>query len=226
MATADGRTEHRVVLDGRAVRTPAKRFVAVPTEALALALAEEWSSQGERIDPVLMPLTRLTNSSIDAVADAPKAVVDDIVAFAGSDLLCYRAESPDELVARQRARWDPILAWAARDLGAKLVAAAGVMPREQPAESLAKIARALTCLDTFQLTGLHVLTTLTGSALLALAHARGRLSAEEAWQAAHVDEDWQIELWGVDAEAEARRAFRWAEFQAASRLLDLVAMAS
>lgn len=211
-----------VLLDGRTIMTPRKRELVVPSAALAEALAAEWAAQGERIDPATMPLTRIATTAIDAVADHMTAVADDIVAFAASDLLCYRATGPEPLVTRQAARWDPVLEWARGELGASLVPAAGVMPVEQGDEMLARVGAALEGLDPFRLASLHIMTTLTGSALLALAHARGRLTLEEVWSVAHVDEDWQIEQWGADAEAEARRRHRFTEFAAASRLLDLL----
>jgi chaperone required for assembly of F1-ATPase len=213
---------HRILLDGKTVRTPAKAMFAVPTFALAEAIAAEWEAQGERIDPATMPLTRFANSAIDGVRGQEAAVRDDIAKYAVSDLICYRASEPAPLVRRQAEAWDPVLAWAGEVLGVRLLTAGGVMPVVQPLDAKAAVLRALAECDAFALTALHVMTTLTGSALLALAHARGRLSAEEAWTAAHVDEDWQIIRWGEDAEAAARRQRRWQEMQAASRLLGIV----
>ena len=212
---------HRVLLDGKAMRTPAKAMFAAPTRALAEAIAAEWEAQREHIDPAAMPLTRLANSAIDGVRPQVAAVRDDIVKYAASDLVCYRAPQPEALVRRQAESWDPILAWSRDALGASFVVADGIMPVAQPEAATAAVERALAGHDAFALTALHVMTTLTGSAVLALAHARGRLSAEEAWAAAHVDEDWQISQWGEDAEATARRQRRWLEMQAASRLLAL-----
>lgn len=213
----------RIVLDGRGVKTPGKRDLAVPSRALAEAIAAEWDAQGDLIDPATMPLTRIVNSAIDGVASEADAVAADIAAYGASDLLCYRAPQSDAgLAARQEAAWAPVLAWARDALGARLFLAEGVMPVAQSAEARERIDAALAGLDPFRLAALHVMTTLTGSALLALAHARGRLGRDEAWAAAHVDEDWQNERWGVDAEAEARRKRRREEFDAASRLLDLL----
>jgi chaperone required for assembly of F1-ATPase len=194
----------------------------VPTRALAEALAVEWEAQGERIDPATMPLTRLVNSVLDGVTGREAEVRGDVAKYAASDLLCYRAEGPAELVRRQAEAWDPVLAWAREALGARLVLGEGVVPVAQPSAATAAVEGALAELDAFSLAAHYVMTTLTGSALLALAHARGRLTAEEAWAAAHVDEDWQISQWGEDAEAKARRDRRWAEMQAASRLLELL----
>ncbi len=208
-----------VVLDGRPIRTPGKQELIVPAAGLAAAIAAEWEAQGERIDPATMPLTRLANASIDAVETRRPEVADDIVAFAGSDLLCYRAEGPDALVRRQAEAWNPVLAWAKRALGAEFVLRAGLMPIAQPPEAIEAVRRALAGLDALSLSALHVLTTVSGSALLALSHWHGALSADEAWQAATVDETWQREQWGRDAEAEAEAALKRAEFEAASRCL-------
>jgi chaperone required for assembly of F1-ATPase len=217
-----GAATFRILLDGKPVRTPAKADLAVPARGLAEAIAAEWEAQHTHIDAAAMPVTRLANSAIDGVAVRLAQVRADIVAFAASDLVCYRAEGPEPLVQRQRQHWDPVLAWAREALGARFEVAAGLMPVAQPEGVAAAVAAALADLDAFRLAALHVMTTLTGSALLALAHARGALSAEAAWAAAHVDEDWQISQWGQDAEAAARRARRWAEMQAASRMLALL----
>lgn len=211
-----------VLLDGRPIRTPAKRALSVPAEELAAAIAAEWEAQGERIDPATMLLTKLVNSAVDAVEERMEEVREDIVAFAGSDLLCYRAEAPDALVRRQAEAWNPVLAWAKHDLGADLLLRAALMPIEQPPEALDAVRRALIGVDALSLAALHVLTTIGGSALLAIAHWRGRLSVDEAWAAATVDETWQREQWGRDAEAEAYAALRRAEFEAASRCLRLL----
>jgi chaperone required for assembly of F1-ATPase len=211
-----------ITLDGRAVRTPGKREMVVPVEALAEAIAEEWTRQGERIDPATMPLTRLANSAIEGVSERMREVRDDVVAFAGSDLICYRAQSPAALVARQQAAWDPVLAWAKDTLSADFKLQEGVMPIEQAPEALQAIANALAGLDALSLSAVHVLTTISGSAILAIAHLNGRLSVEEAWSAATVDEVWQSEQWGRDAEAEAHATRRLAEFKAASRCLLLL----
>jgi len=216
----DGR--YAVLLDGRAIRTPGKRELALPSEALASAVAAEWEAQGERIDPATMPLTRLANSAIDGVEDRKNEVADDIAAFAASDLLCYRAEAPEALVRRQAESWNPVLAWAGRELGADFVLRAGLMPIEQPPEAVRAVQGALSGVDAFSLAALHVLTTISGSALLALALWRGYLTVDEAWSAANVDETWQREQWGRDEEAEAHTAARRAEFEAASRCLRLL----
>jgi chaperone required for assembly of F1-ATPase len=212
-----------ILLDGRPVRTPAKNIVTVPGEKLALALAEEWNAQAEVIDPANMPLTRLVNSAIDGVAREEDAVRAEIVKYAASDLLCYRAEGPPRLVENQRAKWDPVLDWAEEALGARFRLAEGIVFVDQPVEALEAVAAALARLDIFRLAAMSVVTTLTGSALLALALLEKRLTVEEAWAAAHVDEDWNAELWGEDEEAAERRQRRFAEIKAAARIIALAA---
>ena len=212
----------RILLDGRAARTPAKAELAVPTQALAEAIAAEWEAQRGQIDAAAMPLTRLVNTAIDGVTPRLAQVRDNIVAFAANDLLCYRADAPDPLVVQQSAHWDPVLAWAREALGARFEVAMGLMPIAQPEPAIAAVAAALEDLDPFRLAAVHVMTTLTGSALLTLAHTRGALTAKAAWAAAHVDEDFQVSQWGEDTEATRRRARRWAEMQAASRLFALL----
>lgn len=209
----------RILLDGRTVRTPARSVLAFPSAALAEAAGAEWRAQAEVIRPETMPLTRLANSCIDGVAPNRAAVADDIVKYAGTDLVCYRAEGPEGLVARQRAAWDPLVAWAERRLGARFVLSEGVMPVAQSAALLSSVRALLPVAEPLRLGALHALTTLTGSAVIALAVAEGRLSVEDAWSAAHVDEDWNIALWGEDAEAKARRDRRRLEAAAAALVL-------
>jgi chaperone required for assembly of F1-ATPase len=209
-----------VRLDGRAVRTPARRVLEVPTRALADALAAEWNAQVERIDPRDMPLTRLANSIIDGVIDAPAAVAAEIEKYLGSDLLLYRAQAPQGLIERQAQAWDPLLDWARDHLGARFVLAAGINFVAQPASALAA-ARAAIPSDPWRLGALSAITALTGSALIALAVLAGRLSAAEAWAAAHVDEDWNMDFWGRDELALERRAAQLAEMKAAALVLDL-----
>jgi len=213
---------HPLLLDGKPVLTPQSQRLALPTRELAEALAEEWQSQDKELVPAKMPLTRLAHGAIDLVAPDPSRAIDEITAYAGGDLLCYRADSPVALAARQAKLFDPILAWAADHLGSGFVKVVGVMPRNQPDETLTAVSRRLAAEDPFPLVALHAITTLTGSAILALALAEGRINAEEAWTAAHVDEDWQIAQWGEDAEAAQRRAAQKVEFLAACRLLDLI----
>jgi chaperone required for assembly of F1-ATPase len=215
-----GDAGHPVLLDGKPVRTPARRLLAAPTRALAQALAEEWNAQGEMIDPARMPLTRLANAVIDAVADKPDPVADEIARYLGSDLVVYRAEAPEGLVARQAELWDPLLAFARDELGARFVQVAGVMFSEQPPHAVAA-ARAHIPADPWQLGAMSSITTLTGSALIALALAKTAIEADAAWDAAHLDEDWQMSQWGRDELALARRTFRRADFDAAAAVLAL-----
>lgn len=213
---------HAILLDGRAARTPGKRALILPTLRLAEAVAGEWSSQVTLIDPARMPLTRLVNTAIDGVSVRLTEVAADVVRYAGSDLMCYRAEYPDGLVGRQAQLWDPILAWVCAAHGAQLRITRGIVHVDQPPEVAERLAAAVAPLDALRLTALHVMTTLMGSALLGLAVLARSLTPEAAWEAAHVDEDWQISEWGADAEATARRARRWQEMQAAAAMLALV----
>jgi len=215
---AEGEGGFAVLLDGRPVKTPARRALAAPTRALAEALAAEWEAQRDVVDPAKMPLTRLANSIIDGVADAPAAVAAEAEKYLASDLVCYRAEGPDGLVARQAGAWDPVIAWAREALGARFVVAAGMVFVVQPDAAL-EAARAALPRDPWRLGAFHAVTTLTGSALIALAVLNGRLGVEEAWRAAHVDEDWNMDFWGRDELALERRAARYAEMQAACLVL-------
>jgi chaperone required for assembly of F1-ATPase len=207
-----------VELDGRTLRTPARRLFALPRRAVAEGAAAEWRAQGDHINPATMPLTRLINSIIDGVADRSAEVADDIVRYAASDLILYRAEHPRELVARQAAFWDPVLEWARVRLGADLVAATGVMRIDQPEAALAAVRMALPA-GIWRLGALHAATTLTGSALLALALMHGQCDAARCWQAAHVDEDWNFGQWGADPAVLDRRAGRFRELEAAQLVL-------
>jgi chaperone required for assembly of F1-ATPase len=209
---------HAVRLDDKPVRTPARRVLVAPSSALAEALAAEWEAQRELVAPANMPLTRLANSIIDGVADQPAPVTAEIAKYLASDLLFYRAPSPAELAERQRQRWDPILAWAAQDLGARFQCTEGVIHISQP-QAAVEAASAAIPDDPWRLGATHAATTLTGSALIALALAREFLSADTAWQAANVDEDWNMEQWGRDELALERRAYRFAELQAAALIL-------
>jgi chaperone required for assembly of F1-ATPase len=207
-----------VTLDGKPVRTPGRRALAAPDRALARAIAAEWDAQREVIDPAAMPLTRLANAIIDGVAEKPGPVAAEIEKYLASDLLFYRASNPQQLSERQAAQWDPIIAWARDTLGAHFKVGEGVVHVAQP-EAALKAAVAVIPTDPWRLGAVHVITTLTGSALIALAMARGALSVDAAWQAAHVDEDWNMAQWGKDEMAMERRAFRYAEFAAAAAVL-------
>jgi chaperone required for assembly of F1-ATPase len=215
---------YAVLLDGRPVRTPKKALLQVPTLALAEALRMEWAAQETEINPTRMPLTRLVNTAIDGVSGLEEKVAAEIVQYAGSDLLCYRATGPAALSTRQDAAWDPILAWAQSWIGCgHFHVTSSIIHVAQSADILDGLSRRLAGRDAYALSALHVITTLTGSAMLAVAHAEGAISLDQAWRAAHIDEDFQIEQWGADFEAEHRRAVRWRDMQAASQLLTLSA---
>ena len=223
-SVAEGEGGFAVLLDRRPVKTPARRALAAPTRAIAEALVNEWRAQGEFIEPASMPLTRLANSIIDGVADAPEPVAADVAKYLASDLVLYRAATPDELVVRQARAWDPVLDWARAAFGARFVLSQGLVHVAQPEAALAAARAAIPrdgadAKEVWRLGAVHSITTLTGSALMALAVLHGRLSAEAAWSAAHVDEDWNMEFWGRDEMALERRAFRYAEMQAAATML-------
>lgn len=204
-------------LDGRPVRTPARALLKVASRPVIERLVEEWSAQRDHIDPKTMPLTRLVNSAIDGVAANMAEVRAEIVRFSGTDLLCYRAEAPERLVARQSAHWDPVLRWAEAHLNGRFLLAAGVIHVAQPGATLKAVDNALARIQSpLDLAALHTMTTLMGSFLLALAVREGQLTTEEAWRSAHIDEDWNIEQWGEDADAQHRRAYRFAEMKAAA----------
>jgi chaperone required for assembly of F1-ATPase len=217
----DAAGEFRIVLDGRPVKTPARRTLAAPTRELAQALAAEWDAQRDVIDPAKMPLTRLANTIIDGVIDAPSAVATEVERYLACDLVFYRAPGPDGLVTRQAKAWDPVLAWVRETLDARFVLAQGIAFVAQPEQSLAAAGSAIPT-DPWRLGAVHAVTTLTGSALIALALARGALSVDAAWAAAHVDEDWNMELWGRDQLALEHRAARFAEMQAAATVLEVI----
>ncbi|HEV7879785.1 ATP12 family chaperone protein [Bradyrhizobium sp.] len=214
-----------VTLDGKPVRTPSKRLVTAPTHEIAEAIAAEWDAQKEIIDLATMPLTRLANTVIDAVASRVEAVADDIARYFHSDLLFYRAGHPDALVALEAEHWDPVMFWAADALGARFILTEGIVYVRQPDQAVAA-ARAALPADPWSIAALHMVTTLTGSALLALALIRGALDEDQVWAAAHVDEDWNIQHWGVDEEVAGRRLARYLDFRAASGVLASLSRAS
>src|SRR4030095_666653 len=192
-------------------RPPSGRHVIAPASAIAEAIAAEWNAQGETIDPLTMPLTRFANS-VAEVTDRVDAVADDIAKYLGSDLLFYRAGHPEALVAREAAHWDPVLSWAANELGAHFILSEGIVHAAQPPQAI-KAARGVFPVDSWSVAALHVVTTLTGSALLSLALLHGVRDPDQVWTAAHVDEDWNAEKWGVDEEVAANRAARLGEFR-------------
>lgn len=210
-----------VALDGRMVRTPAKAPLRLPSEALARAVAAEWQAVEGEVRPALMPLTRLANSGQDKVAPQFAAVAASVADYGGTDLLCYRAEAPAELAARQAAGWDPLLEWAASALGAPLGVTRGLMPLAQPAASLAALAARVAGFSPHELAALHDLVAIPGSLVLGLAVAEGRLAAGEAFALSRIDEVWQAELWGADAEAAESEALKRADHALAARFLQL-----
>lgn len=215
---SEGPDGFAVTLDGKPVRTPGRNPLVAPTRELAEAMASEWDAQKDEIDPMAMPLTRLANSVIDGVAGDVQAVADDAAKYLESDLLFYRAGFPDALIAKQAEHWDPVLRWAADDLGAHFILTEGVMHVQQP-ETAVAAARAALPGDAWPVGALHVVTTITGSALLALALRHRVRDEAQVWAAAHVDEDWNRETWGADEEVEARRAARLKDFEAAALVL-------
>jgi chaperone required for assembly of F1-ATPase len=209
-------------LDGREVRTPAKAPLVLPSAALAEAVAAEWAAQGEHIAPATMPLMSLACTAIDRVVPNRKAAVAGLVDYAGSDLLCYRADGPGALAARQARLWQPLLDWAARELDAPLRVTTGLRHQPQPEDALAALGRAVAELDDLSLAALDCATRAAGSLIVALALHRGRLDAEAAFDAAELEATYQIELWGEDPEATRRRAAVLADLAAARRLFDLL----
>lgn len=208
-----------VRLDGRAVKTPAKTPLVVPTEALARMIAAEWDAQDGAVRPETMPATRMANSALDKVAPQFDAVAAMLAEYGGTDLLCYRAPEPEALIARQAAAWDPLLDWAAETFGARLATGRGVMHLAQDADAVARLARPLSDASAFQLAALHDLIAISGSLVLALAVARRRLGAAEAFDLSRIDESWQAEQWGRDEEADALEAVRRTDLAFAAQFL-------
>ena len=208
---SEGEGGWAVTLDGRTPKTPAHALLVLPTEAAALLVAEEWAAQGEFIDPGTMPATRLTSTAIDRVSQVREAVAGEIAAYAGSDALCYLADHPTSLVTRQAAAWGPWRDWAAADLGVVLAAAEGIVHCAQDPAAVARVKAHALSLDDFALTGLATAVPLLGSAVLGLALQRGALSGEAAFDLSRLEEAFQEEHWGVDADNAARTAARRAE---------------
>lgn len=212
---------HAIRLDGRGVKTPARADLVLPTSALAHAVAAEWDAQAE-IDPRRMPLTGLANAAIDRIAPDPAVFAQGLAVYAETDLLCYRADSPTELVARQAAEWDPLLDWARGRYDVHFETVAGIVHRPQPDETVTRLAAAVAAHDPFHLAALQPLVTIAGSLIIALAVAEGRIDVEKAFAAAHLDELWQVEQWGEDELATQAREHHRADFKAAARFLALL----
>jgi chaperone required for assembly of F1-ATPase len=209
-------------LDGRAVKTPARAALTVPTERLAQAIADEWRSVGDAIDPRMMPLTGLANAAIDRVAPDRKAFAEGLARYAQADLACYRADGPRELVARQEQKWDSLLAWARRRYDIDFATASGLMHVAQAAATVNRLGHAVAALDVFRLAGLSPLVTIGGSLVAALAVEEKVMTPAQGWDAVSIDDRWQLEQWGADAEAEASLESRRRNFFAAARFLELL----
>lgn len=211
-----------IELDGRPVRTPARAALTLPTPRLAEAVAEEWRSVGEELDPRAMPLTGLANAAIDQIAPNPAPFAADLARYGESDLLCYRAELPEPLVERQAVQWDPLLDWARTRYDVHFETTAGVMHCPQPPATIARLQEVVAALDPFRLAALSPLVTISGSLVAALALLEGAADRETVWRAAQLDEDWQAEQWGEDDLAIRARDVRRADFDAAVRFLSLL----
>ena len=210
-----------VALDGKPIRTPKKSVFLAPTLSLAEAAAAEWEAQEDTVNPAAMPVTRGVNTALDRTGPEYDAVVEIVAAYGGSDLLCYRADQPDGLRARQAECWDPLIGWAAEAHGARLLATTGVMHILQPEDGQKALTGAVAGHDAFELTALHDLVALSGSLVIGLAVSAGRLGAAEGWRLSRIDETWQEEFWGVDEEASKVAARKAREFADAARFLDL-----
>lgn len=210
-----------VTLDGKPLHTPGKLPLLLPTEALARAVAEEWAAQGDVIAPLTMPLTRAVNAAVERVAPQPGPVVAMLAEYGRADLLCYRAEGQQGLAVRQAAAWDPLLDWAADLAGTRLATTGGIVHVVQPAQALAALQARVAALDAFALTALHDLVTLPGSLVLGLAVLAGRIDADEAHRLSRLDEEFQAEQWGRDAEADAAAEARRDAMRVAERLFRL-----
>ena len=213
--------ERGVRLDGKPVRTPGRLPLVLPNAALAEAVADEWRSVAGEIDPRAMPLTGLANAAIERIPADPALFAANLAAYAESDLLCYRADAPPELVARQAAAWDPPLAWATQRYDVHFGIAIGVMHQPQPDATIERLAVAVAARDPFELAGLSPVVTITGSLVLGLALIERAMDAEAIWAAANLEEDWQAEQWGEDALAVQAREARRREFDAAARFIGL-----
>ena len=211
-----------VTLDGRATRTPGRTPVVVPSAALAQRMADEWAAQGERINADLMPVVRLVNSALELGSTKLPTLRDEIVKYAGNDLMLYRAESPRELVEAEEALWDAALVKLARHFGVAFQPTIGIVHQPQPPATLARLAEAVAHDGLLATTALVSITSLTGSGLLAIGLRHGLFTPDEVWTAAHVDEDYNMRLWGEVDDAALRRQKRRSEFDAAVAVLELV----
>jgi chaperone required for assembly of F1-ATPase len=213
---------YAITLDGKPIKTPGRRDLLVPSEALAAAIAEEWNAQATEVRAAKMPLTRFATTTVDRVATQRDAIIRQTADYAGTDLVCYRATHPPELAARQQAVWQPLIDWAVLRYDAPLVVTSGVIPKSQSEESLRAFASAVAEHDDFALAALHVATAACGSLVIGLALTQGHLDAEGAFAVSQLDESFQIEAWGEDAEQAARRRALAADIQAAARFISLL----
>jgi len=211
-----------VALDGKPVRTPAKAPLVVASRALAAAIAAEWQAQAGEVRPNALPLTRLASTALDLVAPRHAEIVAGIAKYAGTDLVCYRAAHPPELAERQARAWQPLIDWVAVRYDAPLEVTAGVVPLPQPEASLAALAACVTAYDAMTLTALHLATAACGSLVLALALHERRIDAETAFALSQLDESYEIEQWGEDAEQTQRRAALRDDILLAARFLALL----
>ncbi len=211
-----------IALDGRPVRTPGRLPLILPNAALAEAVAAEWQAQGEDIVPQAMPMTGLANAAIERIAPDSMGFAAGLAAYAETELLCYRAEGPEPLVARQAEMWDPILAWARTRYDAGFVLVEGIMHKPQPPETLARLSEAVAARNAFELAALSPIVTISGSLVIALAVLEGELDPDAAFDAGHLDELWQAEQWGEDDFARDQRDARRADFLAACGFLRLL----
>lgn len=214
--------EHRILLDGRPVKTPSRAPLSVPGAALAAAIVAEWSGQGEQIDPATMPITGFANASIDQVQPDVATFAGTIADYAASDLLCYRAGEPAELVADQARHWEPLLDWARTRFDVIFIVTSGIMPVDQPAQTVARLVAAVHALDPWLLSAFSTIVTISGSLIGSLALIEGAITADAFWSAIHVDEEWQARQWGEDHEAIARTAIRRAQYDDAARYCALL----
>ncbi len=213
---------YRVTLDGKPLHTPARVPLVLPQRPLLEAVAAEWDAQADKVQPETMPVMQLVSTAIDRVVPQRDRIATDIAEYAATDLVCYRAELPAELVARQHRIWQPLVDWVRREFDAPLTVTAGVMPRPQPPEALQALRRAIDGLDDLELTGLQALTGMCGSLVIALALRSGFIDADEAWAASQLDESFQIEKWGEDAEAAKRRQVLLTDIRNTARFLELL----
>lgn len=211
-----------VFLDGRAIKTPSKMSVILPTESLARLMVAEWEAQKDEINPALMPVTKLVNSTLEMVAPNPSPIIDELAGFAAHDLVCYRAENPQSLCERQSEAWDRLVDMMQAKLGVRYHVTCGVLSIAQPEGIFPSLKQRLSALSAFEIAALHNMSTLSTSLSIGLCVLEGDIAPEEGWQAAHVDEDWNISQWGEDFEAKERRESRWREFEACARLIKAV----